>query len=455
MIRDQVSILIATRNRSSDLRKTLTQLRARMDELPGSLACEVWVVDNASTDDTREMVLGEFGWVKLVVNKINGGPVAKNVALKRSRGEWVMFLDDDSSPVEGSIQRAVAHLQRNATWGCVSFDVILPDGTHEASAYPDVFIGCGAMFRREALEKTGGLPDGFFMQAEEYDLSLRLMNAGYRVRRCVDCVVEHRKTKQSRSAWRTTRLDVRNNLLVLARNIPAERMVDVASGWLKRYWWMSRMQNRRGAFLCGVVQGVVQGVWEMLKNRRGVSQDVADRFFMTQEIRGALAKVVRKPTVRVYAGELQVPTGGEGEIRPTRVAVLGLGKNAVEVIRVARDMGMEVVAVVDDAMAKACGGSEFAGVPVVSKAGLEAMRLDVAVVGHASPVLAMQVESEMKEELRKHRLRLQPVVVINVLDERTASSDEISSSDQTSSSDAVRAEAESRQTVARSVSRAA
>ena len=51
----------------------------------------------------------------------------------------------------------------------------------ECSAYPDVFIGCGTGFRRQALVEVGGLPEDFFMQAEEYDLSLRLLDAGWTV----------------------------------------------------------------------------------------------------------------------------------------------------------------------------------------------------------------------------------------------------------------------------------
>src|SRR5438477_532540 len=82
---------------------------------------------------------------------------------------------------------------------------------HECGAYPDGFIGCGTGFRRAALDQVGGLPDDFFMQCEEYDRSLRLLDGGWRVRTFADHHVAHLKTPTARASARTTRLDVRNN----------------------------------------------------------------------------------------------------------------------------------------------------------------------------------------------------------------------------------------------------
>ena len=93
------------------------------------------------------------------------------MALSKTRGKYVVFLDDDSFPLPGSVPRMVRHFQADPMLGAAVFTVTLPDGSRECSAYPDVFIGCGTGFRRRALEQAGGLPEDFFMQAEEYDLS--------------------------------------------------------------------------------------------------------------------------------------------------------------------------------------------------------------------------------------------------------------------------------------------
>jgi len=70
------------------------------------------------------------------------------------------------------------HFDANPRLGAAVFTITLPDGSRECSAYPNVFIGCGTGFRRTALEQVGGLPADFFMQAEEYDLSLAVGRGG-------------------------------------------------------------------------------------------------------------------------------------------------------------------------------------------------------------------------------------------------------------------------------------
>src|SRR5207249_2058462 len=111
---------------------------------------ETAIVDNASTDGTAEAVAAKFPNVKLIRLDRNRGACAKNAGLAQSVGKYVVFLDDDSYPLAGSIRCMVEHFLANRDLGAAVFNVILPDGSRECSAYPNVFIGCGTGFRREA-----------------------------------------------------------------------------------------------------------------------------------------------------------------------------------------------------------------------------------------------------------------------------------------------------------------
>ena len=77
------------------------------------------------------------------------------------------------------------------------------------------------------------------MQAEEYDLAFRLAATGWRVRVFDDLHVHHEKTTQSRQSDRTTYLDVRNNLRVVARHLPPPYYRFYRHDLLARYKWLA------------------------------------------------------------------------------------------------------------------------------------------------------------------------------------------------------------------------
>ena len=252
-----VSFLIATHNRRDVLLRTVGE--AVRCGLPEG-AFEIVVVDNASSDGTTDAVRERFPSVILLSQSTNDGPCAKNEALKVARGEFVVFLDDDSFPQPGSLARMVAHFRATPKLGAAVFTITLPDGSRECSAYPDVCIGCGTGFRRAALEQVGGLPDEFFMAAEEYDLSLRLLDVGWDIQGFDDLHVTHLKTPVARFPRRITRLDARNNTLLALRYFPDPWRAAYAEEWLLRYRLLAAAKGHRAAFWRGAAAGLALGL---------------------------------------------------------------------------------------------------------------------------------------------------------------------------------------------------
>ncbi len=91
------SILICTHNRSPVLAKTLELFLAQLGLEPGG---ELVVVDNASTDATPETV-SRFPSIRYVREDRLGLSHARNRAMEVSRGEWLLFVDDDVIPAAG------------------------------------------------------------------------------------------------------------------------------------------------------------------------------------------------------------------------------------------------------------------------------------------------------------------------------------------------------------------
>ena len=365
-----VSFVLSTRDRRDVLLDTLGRLNEcglNADEF------DVHVVDNASTDATADAVRNAFPAVKLIASPRNGGSVAKNLALPNAHGRYVVFLDDDSFPRPGSIRRMIEHFEHDPTLGAATFTVTLPDGTRECSAYPDVFIGCGVGLRRRALRRVGGLPADFFMQAEEYDLSLRLLNDGWAVRRFDDLHVSHLKTPRARLPARTVRLDVRNNVWLVLRRFPAAAVLPYLLDWTRRYFWIARSQQATWPYFRGLAEGLFCSL--VRPKREPVSSAAFEHFSKLDETVERLRAVLRR--------------------RPARgVLLVDAGKNLYAYWRACRVLGVEVTAIADDRLGRY--GRNYRGVHVIRDEDARKSPYDLAVIANLSPEHARRRRDEWR-----------------------------------------------------------
>jgi GT2 family glycosyltransferase len=357
-----VSFLISTYNRKSALAQTLNALCSGADSIQSH---EIIVVDNASLDGTAEMVASEFPAVRLFPQKINRGPCAKNIGIAAARGKYIVFLDDDSYPFEGAIDRMVGHFEADPQLGAAIFAVQLPSGECECSAYPEVFAGCGVGLRGDALKQVGGLPDDFFMQAEEYDLSLRLLDAGWKVKRFEDLRVRHMKTPAARFPGRVMRLDVRNNLTLIGRYFPDEWVLPFAADWARRYRMIAQSHGRMRHYWAGLAQGTAR--LAMHRGRRPISGAAFEKFAKIEEIERAMQSVAKEMNLK-------------------RILLVDLGKNMLPYWRAATRCGLEVAAVADANLGGR--GFNYRGVPIVGDEEARKLKFDGAVVSNLSPVHA-------------------------------------------------------------------
>ena len=100
-----VSIIIVNWNTRDILRDCLRSI----DESAGPIRCEIIVVDNASADDSVEMVRREFPHVRLIANAENRGfATANNEGMAVAQGRYVLLLNSDTVVLDGAIARTVA-----------------------------------------------------------------------------------------------------------------------------------------------------------------------------------------------------------------------------------------------------------------------------------------------------------------------------------------------------------
>lgn len=94
-----ISIVIPTYQRDDTLFDLLTEIARQRREI--EIPIEIIVVDNAVADSAREVVARFDGAVTYVAMADRGVARARNAGVAASRGDYVIFVDDDQSPGPG------------------------------------------------------------------------------------------------------------------------------------------------------------------------------------------------------------------------------------------------------------------------------------------------------------------------------------------------------------------
>ncbi len=131
---------------------------------------EIFVVDNASTDDSRDIIRTEMPGVAYHFSDKNlGFAKAVNIGIQKTRGKYVIVLNPDVIVLEHGIQALTAFMEKNPKAGIAAGRLINPNGTVQESIssfytpltilYRRTFLGRFG-FAKKALEKA-------FMRGED------------------------------------------------------------------------------------------------------------------------------------------------------------------------------------------------------------------------------------------------------------------------------------------------
>lgn len=110
----RASVVIPTFNRLADLQHVVAAVRGQAK--PPGVELEVVVVDDGSSDGTREWLSGEVDNQEVTsVRQENAGPArARNRGADSARGDVLLFLGDDTVPADGWL---LAHLEEHRLFG--------------------------------------------------------------------------------------------------------------------------------------------------------------------------------------------------------------------------------------------------------------------------------------------------------------------------------------------------
>jgi GT2 family glycosyltransferase len=181
----EASVVIATRNRAGFLRNCLDRLARQT----AAGRFEIVVVDNGSTDDSAAVIaraMRSEANVRTTRVEDPNRAKARNAGIAESRGDAVIFCDDDTLAPEGFVEahlRARAVRPRAAVSGPIvnvaDADHLMPPGPrHFSRAF---LCTCNAGIARADLEAVGGFDERYDLYGwEDTDLGVRLRAAGVR-----------------------------------------------------------------------------------------------------------------------------------------------------------------------------------------------------------------------------------------------------------------------------------
>lgn len=224
----------------------------------GGVIASVAIVDNASTDNSLELVAERTDWVfpiHYVRNTENRGfGAACNQGVRTGNAEYVLFLNPDTRVYEQSLATPLAFMQRAENAGvsvtgiqlidetgqvqraCARFPSLgmfsaaavgldrlpwlrdyrhhMTDWDHGTTRDVDHVIGAFYLIRRNVFESLNGFDERFFVYLEDLDLSLRVRQVGGRIVYLADAQAFHAGGGTSRQI-KATRLfySLRSRLL--------------------------------------------------------------------------------------------------------------------------------------------------------------------------------------------------------------------------------------------------
>ncbi len=240
----QISIVIPTWNGLKHLPVCFEALR-RQTLSP----YEVFLVDNASQDDTIAFTQREFPEIKIIALPTNlrfAG--ACNAGMRAATGEAIALLNNDTEADEHWLENVAKTFIAHPKAGFVASKLRLfdqRDKLHSAGDFYSlrgvpgnrgvwqrdegqfdqdyVFGACGAasVYRRSMLDQIGLLDETFEFSCEDVDISWRAQLAGYKCAFAKDAIVYH-KVSATGGGTLNSYYDGRNFIWLLAKDVPGK-----------------------------------------------------------------------------------------------------------------------------------------------------------------------------------------------------------------------------------------
>jgi GT2 family glycosyltransferase len=302
-----LSIVIVNWNTGDLLRRCVAGIVAAAP----AVACEILVIDNASSDESLAQLRGDAaasalirdGRLRIFENAENRGfGAASNQAFSLSRSPFVLLLNPDTIVTSGAIDSLIGVLRsdpriamcgprlvnadgslqisvwRNppAAWEIVLSNLQLyrllparlrgelllgPHWPHDRRRFVRMLSAAALMVKREAIDAVGGFDERFHMYGEDNEWCLRIARAGWLLVFEPAAVIRHDEAQSSLKRWNSLekrRVQLEASFLFQRLTVPrwhlvANQLALYVTAWLQRAWrWVRGVDTSEMAMVLGV-----------------------------------------------------------------------------------------------------------------------------------------------------------------------------------------------------------
>jgi glycosyltransferase involved in cell wall biosynthesis len=200
-----ISVIIPTYNRGEYICETIESVFEQTYK-----DFEIIIVDDGSTDDTRQLIEPYLSRIKYIYQENAGVSAARNTGIIASESEYVAFLDSDDLWLTNKLKLQMEFLDSNPQLGMVYADACMFSNDQiiyssflklkKFTSYGYIFgnlikedfiITSTVLVRREVFKDVGTFDESLSV-AEDYDMWLRIARK-YQIGLINECLVKYRK----------------------------------------------------------------------------------------------------------------------------------------------------------------------------------------------------------------------------------------------------------------------
>ncbi|MSR88152.1 MAG: glycosyltransferase family 2 protein [Candidatus Margulisbacteria bacterium] len=185
-----ISVVIVNFNGAKFIEACLDSLFA--SEL--SYTYDVWMVDNASTDNSLEILSGYKDCLNLIVNTENTGfSYANNQAIRACSGRYLFILNNDTVLEKNTIQLLMHEHERTPNLGVICPKLLNADGSLQCPGssfghwrfkqnrvrFVPFIAGAAFLMRKSVMDEMGGMDENLFFYNDDIDMCRFLRHRGY------------------------------------------------------------------------------------------------------------------------------------------------------------------------------------------------------------------------------------------------------------------------------------